>query len=95
MRLPLRFAYAGIFLLPNASPALADPAAGEACAKTLSPPALKIYQAAAPDLKPDTDLATLLRAKTRPMVMSGDMTRSTARPAASAAAVCLRSLSQK
>jgi hypothetical protein len=95
MLFSFRFSCAGILLLAGATPALADPAAGEACAKTLSPPALKIYQAAAPDLKPDTDLASLVRAKTRPMVMAGDMNRATARPAAYAAAACLRSLSQK
>jgi len=77
-----------------AAPALADPAAAESCAKNLSPPALKIYRAAAPDMKRDTDIGAVLREKVRPMVMSGDMNRATARPAATAASFCLRNLQQ-
>jgi hypothetical protein len=77
-----------------ASPALADPMGAELCAKSLSPAALKIYRAAAPDMKPTSNMENLLRATVIPMVMSGDMTRSTARPAATAASFCLRNLQQ-
>ena len=77
-----------------ATPALADPASGEACSKTLQPPALMIYRAASPDMRPDTDMASLLRRKTIPLVMSGDMNIRTARPAATAASICLRELAE-
>jgi hypothetical protein len=78
-----------------ASPAFADEQAANSCARTLSPAALEIYRAAAPDLKPDTNMASLLRAKVMPMVMSGDMNRTTARTAATAASFCLRGLQQQ
>jgi hypothetical protein len=77
-----------------ASPAVADPVGAELCAKSLSPAALKIYRAAAPDLKPNSSMEAVLRSAVIPMVMSGDMTRSTARPAAMAASYCLRTLQQ-
>jgi hypothetical protein len=81
-------------LLFIAAPALADPVAAESCAKSLSPPALRIYRAAAPDMKPGSNMEAVLRAKIIPMVMAGDMNRSTARPAAMAASGCLRTLQQ-
>jgi hypothetical protein len=81
-------------LLLIAAPALADPVAAESCAKTLSPPALRIYRAAAPDMKPGSNMEAVLRAKIMPMVMAGDMNRTTARPAAMAASGCLRTLQQ-
>jgi len=74
--------------------AFADPADGEACSKTLSPPALLIYHAAAPDMRPDTDMRRLLHSKVMPMVIMGDMNQSTARPAAMAASTCLRELAE-
>jgi len=76
------------------APAFADPADGEACSKTLAPPALLIYRAAAPDMRPDTDLRRLLHSKVMPMVIMGDMNQSTARPAAMAASTCLRALAE-
>jgi len=85
------------FVLPlviSASPALADPAEAVSCAKHLSPAALEIYRAAAPDMGQGSDIATLLRARVLPMVMNGDMNRTTARIAATAASVCLRDLRQ-
>jgi len=82
-------------LLIAATPALADPGAAEACAKTLSPAALQIYQAAAPDMRPDSDMANVLRDKVLPLVMAGDMNRRTARVAATEASVCLRGLQQQ
>jgi hypothetical protein len=39
-------------------------------------------------------MEAVLRAKIMPMVMAGDMNRSTARPAALAASGCLRTLQQ-
>lgn len=81
--------------LMMASPALADPAAADSCAKTLSPPALHIYRAAAPDIRPNSDMKRLLTMTVMPMVMSGDMNRTTAQAAATAASICLRSLQQQ
>ncbi len=75
-------------------PAFADPAGGEACSRTLAPPALLIYRAAAPDMRPDTDMRRLLHSKVMPMVIMGDMNQSTARPAAIAASTCLRELAE-
>ncbi len=79
-------------VLMMASPAFADEQSASSCARTLSPAALEIYRAAAPELRPGTDMASLLRAKVMPMVMSGDMNRTTARTAATAASFCLRGL---
>jgi hypothetical protein len=77
-----------------AAPAFADQASGEACSRTLPPPALLIYRAASPDMRPDTNMERLLRRKTMPLVMMGDMNQSTARPAAIAASTCLRELAE-
>jgi hypothetical protein len=77
-----------------ATPAFADPASGEACSKTLQPPALMIYRAASPEMRADTDMESLLRRKTMPLVIMGDMNQSTARPAAIAASTCLRELAE-
>jgi hypothetical protein len=78
--------------LAMAAPAFADQVSGEACSRTLPPAALMIYRAASPDMRPDTDMAKLLRRKTMPLVMMGEMNQSTARPAAIAASTCLRQL---
>jgi hypothetical protein len=81
-------------LLMIAAPALADQASAESCARSLSPAAFEIYRAAAPSMRPNADMAAILRAKVMPMVMSGDMNRTTARIAATAASFCLRNLQQ-
>ena len=87
----LRLALASLVV---AAPAFADPASGEACSKTLPPPALMIYRAASPDMHPDTNMETLLRRKTIPLIISGDMNMRMARPAATAASICLRDLAE-
>jgi hypothetical protein len=87
----LRLALASLTV---AAPAFADPASGEACSKTLSPEALMIYRAASPEMHPDTNMETLLRRKTIPLVISGDMNMRAARPAATAASICLRTLAE-
>jgi hypothetical protein len=93
----IRFSLFGCMLpvLVMASPALADGQGANSCAKNLSPAALEIYRAAAPDLRRDSNMASLLRAKVMPMVMNGDMNRTTARIAATAASFCLRDLQQQ
>ncbi len=72
--------------------AVADAAAGDACARDLSPVGLSIYRAAAPDLHRDTNIPDLLRAKVRPMVEAGQIDRAKGRPEAEAAGHCLQAL---
>jgi hypothetical protein len=79
---------------PAVAPAFANEAEARSCASTLSPAAQQIYRAAAPDMPRATDMDRLLRSKVTPMVMSGEMNRTTARLAATAASICLRSLQQ-
>lgn len=75
-----------------ASPAATKSTFGEVCAAKLSPDANAIYRVAAPDVHHDTDLANLLREKVMSMVVSGQLQRSAARPAAEQAAACLQLL---
>ena len=77
---------------PAASPAVTEGMSGEDCAAKLSPDASSIYRVAAPDMHHDTDLPSLLREKVMAMVMSGELKRSAARPAAEQAATCLQLL---
>lgn len=79
-------------LVAAAAPAAADQEAATACASTLSPSGAMIYRNAAPDMRRGSDLREVITEHTRDLVMSGDMTRSQARPAAEAAAKCLDSL---
>ncbi|GEM_PF-1586066 len=81
-------------LLMLASPALADPSAANSCAKSLSPMALRIYDATAPEMHPNSDMRHLITLKVIPMVMAGELNRTTARTAATAASFCLRVLEQ-
>ena len=92
VRVPMRSVICFVAVLFAAEPAHADEAAGTACAKTLSPAALMIYRAAAPDLRAGTNLVLLLTAKVKPMVFSRKLSITAARPAAEAAADCLRAL---
>ncbi len=70
--------------------ALAERAGGESCAAKLSPEASLVYRAAAPDMRRDADLPSLLREKVMYMVISDQLQRSAARPAAEQAAACLQ-----
>ena len=81
------------FLLSLAAiPAMADEGSGQACAQGLSPLARQIYAAVGPTLKPDSNIADVLRSYVRPQVMAGKMSSSDARPAAEAAGNCLQAL---
>ena len=73
-----------------ADAAITDSAAGESCAAKLSPAASSVYRAAAPDMRRDADLASLLREKVIYMVLTDHLQRSAARPAAEQAAACLQ-----
>lgn len=75
-----------------ASPALADRAAGDACATGLSPEARAIYSATAPDFAASKDPRGLLTTRTRGLVQAGTVPMGKARAAAQAAAACLEKL---
>ncbi len=74
------------------SSTVAESAVGESCAAKLSPEARAVFRAAAPDMRRNTDLPSLLRRKVMFMVFSDRLQRSAARPAAEQAATCLQLL---
>jgi hypothetical protein len=76
----------------KADPAKPDPAKAEACAKTLRPEALAIYQDVAPETGPNSDLRSLLKSHTRELVLAGRVQKGIARTAAYAAYGCLKHL---
>lgn len=78
--------------LPSLPAHAADKAAAEACAGKLEPEAKTIYDAAAPQITPSTDMRDLLKTVTFSLMMQGEVKASDARPAATAAAGCLRNL---
>ena len=87
----MRFSLLPLLLLtvaPGATLA-ADPAAAEACAAKLDPDAKAIYAAAAPSIKQGEEMRAVLTRVVMPKVMSGVMTRRTARPLAESASRCL------
>jgi hypothetical protein len=77
-----------------AAPALArDEKAAAACAGKLTPEGRAMFDSVAKDVKPDTDLRSLIREKAIPMVMFGSLSRESAQangPAAGACAVLLK-----
>jgi hypothetical protein len=77
-----------------ATPALArDVKAANACAAKLTPEGKQMFEATAPDVKPDSDLRELMRSKVIPLVMFGSLTREAAEangPAAGACAALLK-----
>lgn len=77
-----------------AAPALArDEKAAAACADKLTPEGRAMFDSVAKEVKPDTDLRSLMREKAIPMVMFGSLTREAAQangPAAGACAVLLK-----
>ncbi len=77
-----------------ATPALArNDKAATACAAKLTPEGKQMFEATAPDVKPDSDLRELMRSKVIPLVMFGSLTREAAEangPAAGACAALLK-----
>ncbi len=73
-------------------PAWAGSAEAAACAQALPAQAQEVYQAVAPEVAQGGDMERVMRAKVVPMVMLGEMNRSSARRAAEAASVCLQRL---
>ncbi|RBP16500.1 hypothetical protein DFR50_105143 [Roseiarcus fermentans] len=75
------------FLFPAA--AFADQKAADGCAAKLGRASAAIYAASAAQLSPGANLRDVVTSVTRGMVMSGDLGRAEARPAAEAAGACL------
>ncbi|QRG08021.1 hypothetical protein EZH22_06645 [Xanthobacter dioxanivorans] len=75
-----------------AAPAFADQAAGDKCAAGLDGDAKTIYAAAAPGFVGASDPRSLVADTTKGLVMSGAISRGTARSAAEAAGACLTKL---
>lgn len=69
--------------------ALADVAAADACAGSLTAHGKMIYDATKPNIKPGVKVADEIKSATRPLVMGGKLNRSEAQPAAEAAGKCL------
>lgn len=72
--------------------AMADMAAGKACAESLDPKAKMVFEETAPKVTPGVDIKDVLRSAVRPMVMGGKLSRDDARAAAEAAGPCLQKI---
>lgn len=72
--------------------AQAAPAGAAACAAKLNATARLIYNTVAPQVPGNADLRGLITDRTRSLVISGQISRSDARPAAEAAGQCLEQL---
>ena len=71
------------------TPALArDEKAAAACAAKLTPDGKAMYDSVAAEVKPDTNLAELMRSKAIPMVMFGSLTRESAQTNGPPAGAC-------
>jgi hypothetical protein len=75
-----------------AAPAMADQASSQACAKTLPPESMTIYQAVAPQVTPSTDLLALMKSQVKTLVINGQVERASARASAKLAYPCLKDL---
>ena len=79
-----------VLLLPSA--ALADTKSSVACAAKLPAEAKLIYDKAAPSIRADTVIKDALPGIVRPMVMAGNVVRSSAKASGEAAGLCLKEL---
>ena len=70
----------------------ADIRASKTCAATLSPEGKLMYDAAAPNVKPDSELRDVIRSGAIGLVMTGKLSRDQAQANGPAAASCLRLL---
>jgi hypothetical protein len=87
----LAVALAALFALVMATQdARADAAAANDCAARLAKDARAIFDATLPQLKPGTDLRTVVTARARSLAISGAIARDTARQSATEAGTCLR-----
>jgi hypothetical protein len=76
-----------------ATPALAaDAKASKACAATLSPEGKAMYDAAAPNVKADSEMRDVIRSGAIGLVMTGKLSREQAQANGPAVAGCLKLL---
>jgi hypothetical protein len=69
--------------------AKAGPPEAEACAARLSQTGQKMFHAVAGEVKPDSDIASLMRKQVRAMIMGGRISREDAEQSAPAVSKCL------
>lgn len=81
-----------VLLTAVAAPAFADQATADRCAADLNGEARAIYAATAPGFISASDPRGLVADKTKALVVSGAISRGTARSAAEAAGTCLTKL---
>lgn len=81
-----------VFTLLNAVSAFADTKQAQSCASALAPESKLIYDASAADVTAGGDIKSIVEAKTRALVIGGQLARSNARPSAEAAGACLKLL---
>lgn len=87
----IRYAVAAtVLVLPSL--ALADTKSSAACAAKLQPEAKLIYDKAAPTIRADTVIRDALPGIVRPMVIAGNVVRSSAKASGEAAGLCLKEL---
>ena len=79
-----------VVVLPSL--ARADTKSSLACAAKLPAEARLIYDKAAPTIRADTVIRDALPGIVRPMVMAGNVVRSTAKASGEAAGLCLKEL---
>jgi hypothetical protein len=84
--------FAPVILLAAMPAAASANPASAACAATLPGEASMIYQATVPDIRLDSNIRDIVVKKVRAMVISGQVSRATARSSAIAAGECLRLL---
>lgn len=86
----IRYAAATVLFLPCL--AQADTKSSLACAAKLQPEARLIYDKAAPTIRADTVIRDALPGIVRPMVIAGNVVRSSAVASSEAAGLCLKEL---
>lgn len=74
----------------TAAPAFAGTAEATSCAAGLDANGQAIFNAVLPQVTPAIDLRGAVTSATKSLVMSGQISRSVARPAAEAAGACLK-----
>ena len=83
-----------VLVLALAAPgsASADPAAGKACASTLSPEGRMMFEAVAPKVKPDSVFKDAMQREVRGLILSGKLSPAVAQKNAAAVVACLKKL---
>ncbi|HEY5305594.1 MAG TPA: hypothetical protein VIJ52_02850 [Pseudolabrys sp.] len=90
MRYLISMTAAGVMLSLASVPSFADRASADACATKLPANAQMVYAATIGSVTPTADLKSIVRSKTRSLVMDGKLKRAEAKDAATAAGDCLK-----